>query len=135
MKFFAALVLQLAVGATMLFSQATTTSRLDGTVTDTQGAVVPGAQVQAVMTGTDQTFKVTTDEKGYWVIPSLQSGTYKVTVSHQGFKTAAAGNVKLDAGVPASLNVTMEVGALTETIEVSAGAEIVQSDTAAVSST
>ncbi len=121
--------------STLAFSQVTTTSRLDGTVSDSQGAAVPGAQVQVVLRNTDQTFKVTTDAKGYWAIPSLSNGVYRVTVARQGFKTAAADNVELDAGVPATVNITLEVGALTETIEVTAGAEIVQADTATVSST
>ena len=64
-------------------AQVTTTSRLDGTVTDAQGAAVPGAQVQVVLNSTGQTFKVATDEKGYWVIASLQSGTYRVTPGFQ----------------------------------------------------
>jgi len=121
--------------AALAFSQVTTTSRLDGTVTDAQGAAVPGASVQVVLGATDQTFRVNTDEKGHWVIPSLQNGVYRVTVSHQGFKTANAPNVQIDAGVPATVNLTLEVGALTETIEVTAGADIVQADTAAVTST
>ena len=121
--------------ATLAFSQVTTTSRLDGTITDSQGAAVPGAQVQVVLRNTDQTFKVTTDEKGYWAIPSLASGIYRVTVARQGFKTAAADNVQLDAGVPATVNVTLELGASTETVEVTAGADIVQADSATVTST
>src|SRR5437764_12355275 len=101
------------LSVTFAFSQVTTTSRLDGTVSDTQGAAVPAAQVQVVLGATDQMFKVTTDEKGYWVIPGLQSGIYRVTVARQGFKTATTANVKIDAGVPATVNLTLEVGALT----------------------
>src|ERR1700693_1633396 len=99
--------LALLACSTAVFSQVTTTSRLDGTVTDSQGASVPGAQVEVVVTATDQIFRVTTDEKGYWAIPSLQSGVYRVKVSHQGFKTAAADNIKMDAGVTATVNVTL----------------------------
>jgi len=134
MTFRSTCILTLLSAATA-FSQVTTTARLDGTVTDSQGASVPGAQVQAVLTNTDQSFKVVSDQKGYWVIPSLSSGLYRVTVARQGFKTAAADNVKIDAGVPATVNIVLEVGALTETIEVTAGAEIVQADTATVTST
>jgi Carboxypeptidase regulatory-like domain/TonB dependent receptor/TonB-dependent Receptor Plug Domain len=123
------------LSATIAFSQVTTTARLDGTVTDSQGASVPGAQVQAVLTNTDQAFKVVSDQKGYWVIPSLSSGVYRVTVARPGFKTAAADNVKIDAGVPATVNIVLEVGAVSETIEVTAGADIVQADTATVTST
>ncbi len=111
------------------------TSRLDGTVTDAQGAAIPGAKVQILKKSENQTFTAQTDQKGYWVVPSLASDTYKVTVTQTGFKTADLAEVMLDAGVPATVNVTLQVGALTETIEVTGGAEIVQSDTAQVSST
>jgi hypothetical protein len=83
----------------------------------------------------NQTFESKSDEKGYWAVPSLPSGTYKVTITQSGFKTETILDVKLDAGVPATVNTRLQVGALTETIEVSGGAEIVQADTAQVSST
>jgi len=118
-----------------VFAQVTTTSRLDGTVTDSQGAAVPGATVEVTLGATGQVNKVTTDDKGYWTVPSLPSGVYRVAVSHTGFKKAQTENVKLDAGVPGTVNIVLEVGAVTETIEVTAGAEIVQTDSATVSST
>jgi hypothetical protein len=127
------LLFSIAAGAA--FSQVTTTARLDGTVTDPQGASVPGAQVEVVQTATGQNFHAVTDDKGYWALPSLQTGGYKVTVTHTGFRSATNGNVTLDAGVPATVKVTLEVGAATETVEVTAGAEIVQSTSATVSST
>ncbi|HKE24329.1 MAG TPA: TonB-dependent receptor [Bryobacteraceae bacterium] len=129
----ALVVLLLAVIAG--FAQVTTTARLDGTVTDPQGASVPGAQVTVVQTQTGQSFRVLTDEKGYWALPSLQTGTYKVTVVHEGFKASTSDNVTLDAGVPATVNVKLDIGAATEVVEVSAGAEVVQAASATVSST
>ena len=115
-------------------AQVTTTARLNGTVTDSQGATVPAAQVDVVQTATGQLLRATTDEKGEWALPSLPTGTYKVTVSHAGFKTVTNANVTLDAGVPATVNVALEVGATTETVEVTAGAEIVQATSATVTS-
>src|ERR1700677_1459373 len=117
------------------FSQVTTTARMDGTVTDPSGAAVPGAKVEVIQIATGQKLAATTDEKGYWALPSLQTGSYKVTVSHEGFKSAANENVVIDAGVLATVNVTLTVGAATETVVVNAGAEIVQTDSATVSST
>jgi len=111
------------------------TGRLEGTVTDAQGAAVPSAQVKVVNGQNGQTFNVVTDEKGYWSLPSMSSATYKVSVTSQGFKTANIDNVKIDAGVPATVNTTLEVGSLTETVEVSAGAEILQTASATVTST
>jgi hypothetical protein len=108
---------------------------MDGAVTDPSGAAVPGATVEVIQTATGQTFHATSDEKGYWALPSLQTGSYKVTVAHEGFKSATNPNVVIDAGVPATVNVTLTVGATTDTVEVTAGAEIVQTDSATVSST
>ena len=118
-----------------VLAQVTTTTRLDGTVTDPQGALVPGAKVEVVQTATGQTFHVTTDDKGYWALPALATGLYKVTVTHEGFKSVTNENVTLDAGVPASVKTTLAVGSTTETVEVTAGTEIVQTNSATVSST
>ncbi|MBZ5620146.1 MAG: TonB-dependent receptor [Acidobacteriia bacterium] len=112
-----------------------TTGRLEGTVTDSQGASVPGAQIKVVNRETGQTLNAVADDKGLWALPSMPSATYTVTISHPGFKTENVDNVKVDAGVPASVNTTLQVGALTETVEVSAGAEVLQTQTATVSST
>ena len=125
----------LLLAASAAFSQVTTTARLDGTVKDSQGALVPAAAVDVVQTATGQQFHETTDEKGYWVLPSMQTGVYKVTVTHAGFKSVTNENVTLDAGVPATVNVSLEVGAATETVEVTAGAELVQSTTATLTTT
>src|ERR1039458_7635611 len=134
MRLFSTCVI-LAAFAFAASAQVTTTARMDGVVTDAQGAVVPGAQVVVTQTATSQTFRTAADDKGYWVLPSLQTGTYKVTVTHTGFKIATNDNVVIDAGVPATVNISLAVGAATETVEVTAGATIVQTDSATVSST
>src|SRR5262249_32640314 len=113
----------------------TTTGRLEGNVVDSQGAAVPGATVKVVNKETNQSFESTTDEKGYWALPSMSTGTYTVNLSRSGFKTANIDNVKIDAGVPATVNITLEVGQLTETVEVQAGAEVLQTATATVTNT
>ncbi len=114
---------------------AQTTTRIEGTVSDAQGAVIPGAQVKVTSASTGQVFETSSDERGYWVVPALSTGTYKVTISSTGFKAAAFDNIKLDASVPARLNATLQIGAVTESVEVSAGAEIMQTATATVTNT
>ncbi len=111
------------------------TGRLEGAVTDSQGAAIPACQVKVVNSQNGQNFSLVTDERGAWNLPSLSAGEYNVTISHAGFKTATVTNVKIDAGVPATVNTTLEVGAVAETIEVAGGAEILQTQTATVSST
>ena len=112
-----------------------TTGRIEGTVNDPQGSAVPGAAVKVVNTATNQTLETTADEKGIWVFPSMPTSTYVVTVNHRGFKTVTVENVKVDAGVPSTVNVKLEVGSLTETVEVQGGAEILQTQSATVTST
>jgi hypothetical protein len=112
-----------------------TTSRLDGTVTDPQGASVVGALIRVVNTNNGQKFENKSDDRGYWVIPSMSTGTYQVSVTLQGFKTATVDNVKMDAGAPATVNTVLELGSLTETVEVTSGAELLQTSTATVTST
>jgi hypothetical protein len=115
--------------------QVITTSTLDGIVSDAQGAVAAGAQVEVVNADNGQNFKTATDPRGHWVFPSLPSGNYRVTVSLAGFRTTTIEAVKLDAGVPATVNVSLEVGQVTERIEVASGTELLQTANATVNTT
>jgi len=112
-----------------------TTGRLEGTITDPQGAAVPGTELRVANVETGHTLSISSNERGYWTLPSMPTGTYKVTATSRGFKTATVDNVKIDAGVPATLNITLEIGALTEVVEVRGGTEVLQTSTATVSST
>ncbi len=65
----------------------------------------------------------------------VSSATYTVTINHPGFKTVTIENVKVDAGVPSTVNTKLEVGSLAETVEVMGGAEVLQTQTATITST
>ncbi len=121
--------------SSFVFAQTTATGTLEGTVTDASGAIVPGAQVKVSNAANGQNFETTSNERGYWVIASLPSAVYHVTVNQAGFKTFSENGVKVDAGTPAKVNITLQVGAVTETIEVTGGAEVLQTSSATVSST
>jgi hypothetical protein len=110
-------------------------SSISGTVVDTSGAVIPGADVKVRDNATAREFAAVTAENGTFSVPALQPGTYAVTISLMGFKTAIVNNVVVNAGVPASVRVSLEVGGLEETVVVTGGGEIVQTQTAAVSTT
>jgi hypothetical protein len=110
------------------------TSIMDGLVTDTQGALITKAEVTVANTLTGQVFKTLTDDKGHWAVPSLPTATYSVTAVAPGFKKITKEGIKMDAGIPATVNMTLEVGAVSETVEVSGGAEVVQSTSATVAS-
>ena len=124
----------LAVCACMAFGQGAT-SLMSGTVTDPTGAAVPGAEVQAVQTDTNLVLKVTTNDQGAFAIPSVPAGPYRITVAKPGFKTATLTNIQVESAVPATVNIKLEVGQASESVTVTAGAEIVQATSAEVTST
>ncbi|MBI1760193.1 MAG: carboxypeptidase regulatory-like domain-containing protein [Acidobacteria bacterium] len=111
------------------------TAPLSGTVTDPNGAVVPGATVTVKNTATGAEFRAATAGNGTYTVPSLGPGTYNVAISATGFKSINVEGVKIDTGVPATTNVTLELGAASETVVVQGGGEVVQSQTANISTT
>jgi Carboxypeptidase regulatory-like domain len=121
----------LAFTAVAAFAQ-NSTSTLDGSVKDPQGALIPNAHVTVVQVATGQTIIAITDDNGHWAVPSLPGGIYSVSVISPGFKKAMAAGVKMDAGIPATVNLTLEVGAVSDTIEVTGGAEVLQTASATV---
>jgi hypothetical protein len=129
-RFVAALLL----AAACAFTQVNTTS-VNGTITDPTGAAVPGASIDIISKSTGADFKTTSGDKGEYSATSLAAGAYRITVSKAGFKAATVENIDLIVGVVGTVNVKLEVGQATETVEVTAGAEIVQAATADVSTT
>ena len=117
------------------FGQARNTAGFGGAVTDPQGAAVPGAQVEVVNIDTGAALKTTTDERGEWVLPAMPAGTYRVTITAQGFKKLTLDDILMNAGVPVTANAKLEIGAATETVEVVGGAELVQTSSATLSTT
>ena len=112
-----------------------TAASIIGTVTDASGAVIPGATVEVKNNATATTFNATTNDQGGFTIPAVDPGSYTVTVTLMGFKTAVLNNVNVNAGTPAAVRVRLEVGGLEETVVVSGGSEIIQTQSAAVTST
>ena len=110
-------------------------STLSGTVVDSSGAVIPGADVVAKHLATGVTTPTVSNTEGVFSIPSLPIGTYTVTVTLQGFKTVVVSNVVLTSGAGASVKAVLEVGGLTEQVTVSSASEIVQTQTSGVSTT
>ena len=106
-----------------------TTSRVLGTVQDPSGAVVAGARVTLRNEGTNVAFTVQTSETGTYVFEAVQPGTYTVTVEAKGFARFTSRGNQVTIGQPTTLNVTLEVGDLTQTVEVSGTAELVQTST------
>ena len=106
---------------------------ITGTVSDASGAVVPGAQVTVTHVATNTSRKTTTTTSGDFTVPSLPVGVYQVRVENQGFKTTVRDNVVLTAGGTARVDAKLEVGAAQQTVEVSASAQMLQAESARVS--
>ncbi|MDO8681064.1 MAG: carboxypeptidase-like regulatory domain-containing protein, partial [Acidobacteriota bacterium] len=130
-----ATALSMLLTGTGAFAQGASTSSISGVVVDSERAVVPGADVVIKNQGTGETFNTITSGQGVFSVPSLITGTYTVTISLSGFKNVVIENVVVNAGVPASLRATLEVGGLTEQVIVQSNAELVQSQSATVSTT
>jgi hypothetical protein len=117
------------------FGQAIATASVNGDVKDTTGAMIPGAEVVVTNPATGKTYTALSNESGLYVISGVPSGTYSVTVTAPGFKKAIYQNVKVDVGVPATVNAVMEVGQLTEQVVVLGGQEIVNTSSVAIGTT
>ncbi len=97
-----------------------TTGTISGTVTDASGGAVANAEVTVMSLATNAIFKLTTSSSGSYVFRTLPVGLYKVSVSAPGFKRYEANNVQTQVNDLTRLDVAMQVGAVSESIEVSA---------------
>ena len=108
---------------------------LQGTVTDPQGGVVPGAAVTLVDTETNRTMQATTNDTGVYVFTALAARTYTLTVELQGFKKKVLDDVRIIAEQANSMNVELEVGGQNEVVTVSGAAPLIDTATANISGT
>ncbi len=109
--------------------------QITGTVTDASGAVVPGAQITAIQKNTNASYKVETSSTGNFTLPALAIGAYQVKVEKDGFKAHVVDNLAVSPGMSSTLDVKLEIGATTQSVEVSAAVQLVQTENAKVSST
>jgi hypothetical protein len=105
---------------------------ITGTVTEQTGAVVPDAKVVVTDAVTGQAREVVTTESGTYVVPLLPVGSFSVTCSHPGFKSETRIGIKLTADQKATVDFSLSVGEVTQTIEVSAGAEAINTTNGAI---
>src|SRR6185437_5452356 len=103
-----------------------------GAVRDASGAVVTDAAVTVRNTETGIAREVKTNREGGYVVTLLQPGTYTVTVEREGFKKAVQPAFKLDVNQTTRVDITLAVGSVTESVEVSAAEPLVESQTSSV---
>jgi hypothetical protein len=133
MRKFTLAMMMLALFAASVFAQGTT-GRLLGTVTDAKGDVVAGATVVVKDKKTNKERTTTSDSNGSFLFQLLDTGSYTIKVTAQGFKTSTT-EVIIQVSQEYSLPVVLEVGGVGETVTVTAGADVINSTNAELSST
>ena len=116
-----------------LLAQAGATGTILGTVTDSSGAIVPNAKVTVTNTGTNGEFRTITSSAGDYNAPSLNPGSYKVTVEAPGFQKSVTTAITLTVDQRVRVDVSLKPGAVSETLEVTAQAVTLDTDSTALS--
>jgi len=128
----------LALGLLMLFgvpcfSQTQVLGTISGIISDNTGAVMPGVKVTATNTNTGQSTTATTNDSGYYVFSNLVPGSYDVSAEKEGFQRCVKTGIPLDAAGRVESGCTLQVGQVTQTIEVQAQTLAVQTEEAKIS--
>ncbi len=106
---------------------------LTGTVTDSSGAVIPNAQVSITHVATGVTRNVTTGGAGFYTAPNLLPGTYEIRVTAPGFSTQVQRGITLTVGAQQALDIKMQVGQVSQTVEVTTEAPTVELTSSTIS--
>ena len=117
----------LSLLAAMLAS-AQGTGTIQGVVTDSTGAVIPGAQIVVKNLDTGVEHKTTTNEVGFYMVQALNPGRYSVTCSSEGMSTSERPELRLEVAQTMRVDFELKVGAVAEVVEVSAAAVLLQSE-------
>ena len=115
-----------ALTCAVVFAQTASTAQITGTVTDQSGAVLPGAEVTATQTDTGISRNALSNETGTYVLPNLPVGPYRLEVSLPGFRSYVRTGIVLQVNSNPVINVTLQVGQVSETVEVQANAALVE---------
>ena len=115
--------------ASIIASAQIGTSTITGRVTDTSGAVVPNVAISIVHKATNITNTAVTNNEGIYRVPSLNPGEYRVSFEASGFKKAVQETVELRTGDTLAVDVAMQVGQMTESIQVEASAPLLETET------
>ncbi len=130
-------VLLLAVGLVIstgrLWSQAVANAQIQGLITDPSGAVVPNASVTAKQTNTGFVRTTVTDASGTYVLPNLPVGPYNLEVQAGGFQAYVQTGIVLEVSNNVTINVALRLGQVSQEVQVSANASMVQTNTTSVS--
>ena len=103
-----------------------------GSVTDASGGAVPGATVTVTQTETNEKRETTTNEAGGFTLSTVRTGTYKVSITKEGFKTYTIDNIPVSVNTVVRVDAGLQIGTQSQTIEITAQAAPLQTDKADV---
>lgn len=115
-----------------LWAQLANTTSLVGTVVDSAGASMAGVSIVATNTGTQETYKVTTNDQGDYTVQFLKSGDYSITATRPGFQTVVKNGITVNYNQTVRTDFTLQVGAMSQKVEVTASAPPLATDDASV---
>src|SRR5260370_16023204 len=120
------LVGMLVCSATCTDTWAQATAQINGTAKDQSGAVLPGVEIKATQTETGVARSAFTNENGSFVLPNLAIGPYRLEAALPGFRTFVQTGIVLEVNSNPAINVVLEVGQVSEQVEVQANAAVVE---------
>lgn len=118
-----AILLLLCLSFSSVAVAQSTRSSLSGLLADASGAVISGANVTAKQAATGESFKTTSDSQGTFIFPVVPLGIYSITVEASGFKRTEVQNVIVEVGSPAKVNISLEVGQVSEAVVITGEAQ------------
>ncbi len=113
----------------------TSAGTVTGQVLDSTNAVVAGATVRVINTATNDVRVIATNSEGIYSLPSLPPGQYRIVVEKEGFSKSEVGSVTVNTAQVTTANILLQVGRTSETVTITAEAELLSKDSAAVSAT
>jgi len=129
------ILILLSLGLSLALWAQIENGNITGRVTDPTGAVVVGAQVTVTQTAMNFETVTVTNEEGLYRALNLRPGPYRITITAPGFKKLVRDGIDLRIGQTLAVNLVLEVGTLTESIEVRAQAQLLESETSATGAT
>lgn len=117
------------------FARSQTFGSVTGVIHDSAGAVVAGAQVTAQNIATGVSRTVPSNSDGIYTLPTLEPGVYRITVQAKGFNTEVQEHTRINAALPALLDFSLHAGTVSQVVQVSAGAPLIEKETSAIGTT
>jgi hypothetical protein len=119
-KFLTLMIFALLIFTASIASAQSSQTTLSGTVKDQNGALVPGATITLVDARTKAERQATTNDDGFFLFANVLAGDYRITAEGGGFKKIEVSSVKVDVSIPATVNLVLETGQISETVQTTA---------------